>query len=360
MTAWKKIEYSGKGKKPPYWLEERIGTFKTSYRIRYRANKCLIQKTLKGTFEKWEDAFRVGEKLIASTRFGEREKPKSFITCAELCDEIVELKKSLAKGTYLQAEIYYRVHLKPFLEKECPYAANLNHSVWLKYKNKFRIKNPTKPLFGHWKFFSQLFIMAHEKGLIKEKIKIEYNEEKDDNKHLQAFIKHANEVWRKRVIVQRLTGQRPGIIRELKKSYVNKETGLVKIPKSISKNRKGYEFIIPKVGMKELNDLWDNGSDYFFPSRIDKKQPMDRCLNGWHETWERAEIDEGYTPHDLRHTFLTEKVKEPKINLPTLCFSCDLSYDVLSKTYLHLTGEDTDQIAQSSNANAKKIFGEAL
>lgn len=368
MSSWTKIPYSGKGKKPPYWLEMREGKSSTSYRFRYRANGCNIQKTIKGNFSKWEDAFKVAEKLIAAARFGERVKPKNFITCAELCDEIVELKKSKARGTYLQAEMFYRVHIKPFLELECPFASDLNASVWMKYRHRYRTKNPGKPLFGHCKFFSQLVRMASLKGLITI-FKVDYNEAKDDNKqlgqiipdkHIQAFIENANSVWRDRVIVQRLTGQRPGVIRQLKKEYVDLDTGIVTIPKEASKNRKTYQFKLPLIALNVLRKRASSESIYFFPNSHDKKKPMDPNINGWHEAWRRAKINKNYTPHDIRHTFLTEKVNEVGTNLPVLCYSCDLSYNMLRKTYLHLKGEDTDQIAIVSNSNAKRIFGDSL
>ena len=368
MTTWQKIPYSGKGKKPPYWLEMRVGKTQTYYRVRYRAKGCQIQKTIEGFFRKWEDAVNIGDQLIASARFSEKKKPKNFITCAELCDDIIEMKKPKSHGTYLNTRHYFNFHIKPFLDRECPYASDLTGLIWIKYKTEYRKKYPERPLFEHHKFFTQLFRYAALKGLIPT-TKLEFKEEKEDdraegqvipNAHLQAFIANANETWKKRVVIQRLTGQRPGIIKDLKKSYVNRETGLTKIPKRISKNRRGYEFMMPKMAMNELEPLWDNGSEYFFPQRGNLKKPIEPNLKSWHEAWNRAGINENYTPHDIRHTFLTEKVNEPGTNLPVLCYSCDLSYKMLSKTYLHLKGEDTEQIAQVSNANAKKIFGEAL
>lgn len=368
MTKWVKVPYSGRGRQPPYWLEMRQGKIEVSYRVRYRADGCQIQKTLDGPFSKWEDAFKAGEKLIATARFGERRKIKSFVTCAEICDEIVNLKKTKSKGTYEQAEIFFRVHIKPFLEAECPYITELDESVWMRYKHKYRINNPGKPLFGHWKFFSQLFRMAALKGYIPY-TKISFNERKEDNrqigqvipdKHLQLFIRFATDVWKDRCVIQRLSGQRPGIIRTLKKSYVDFSTGIVTIPKYASKNRRSYQFQMPDAALKLLKKRLEGDSPYFFPNRSTKSKPMDSHLKAWHQIWEKAGINQNYTPHDLRHTFLTDKVNEPGINLSVLCYSCDLSIKELTRTYLHLSGSDTKVIAEKSNAKAKKIFGDVL
>lgn len=363
MTSWQKIPHSGKGKPPPHWLEIRPGKFRTSYRV--RSSKDGIERVLKGEFQKWQDAEKAGEELIYKKRFGERPKPKSLVTCESLCDEIVELKKTKSKGTYEQAEVFFRVHIKPFLEVTCPYVADLNATVWQKYRNEFRLKHPGRPLFNHWKFFSQLFKVANDKGFIP-KTKLDYSQTKDDSRasgqvipdsHLRAFLEHANRNWRDRVMLQVLTGQRPGVIRRLQKSFVDFKRAVVSIPKAESKNRRTYQFVIPTAALEILNSRLENDSPYFFPSELDKKQPMDKHLTGWHNAWKRAGIKKGYTPHDVRHTFLTDKVNASGTNLAVLCYSCDLSLDELMRTYVHFKVEDTKALADASELRVATLIG---
>ncbi len=366
MTSWVKVPPVEKRKAPPHWLEMRTGKFGTSYRVRYRRDGIKIEEVLHGEFERWEDARKMGEALIAKLKYGDRPKPRNLVTTESLCNEIVELKKAKDPSTYEQAEIFFRVHIKPFLIEACPYASELNPTVWLRYKSEFRLKYPTRPLFNHWKFFGQLFKTAHEKGIIP-KTKLEYNQNKDDNRelgkvipsdHLQAFLREANKAWTDRAKLQRLTGQRPGVIRELKKEAVDFERGVASVRKAESKNRRNYEFKLPSAALDILRKRLDNGSPYFFPSEADKAEPMDKHLGGWHSAWKRAGIQQRYTPHDIRHTFLTDKVNTAGTNLAVLCYSCDLSLEELMKTYVHFKAEDTQSLADDSDKKAQIIFGE--
>lgn len=393
--VWKKIQHSGKGKPPPHWLEVGVGAYGTTYRVVYRRDGVNLRKVLDGEFKRWEDARATAEALIAKIKYGEKPKPKNLVTTEALCDEIVELKKAKDPSTYEQAESFFRLHLKPFLREACPYASDLNATVWLRYRNEFRLKHPDSPLFNHWKFFIQLFKMANEKGIIA-KTRLEYNQKKDDNRkpgqvippeHLQAFLVEANRAWTDRTKVQRLTGQRPSVIRRLQKSFVNLQTGVVSIPKSESKNRRAYQFKLPKAAIEILSGRLGNGSAYFFPSETDKNQPMDKHLKGWHNAWARAKglllqrSDEAarlgdqelasrlsesalsmpgdanpYTPHDIRHTYLTEKVNTAGTNLAVLCYSCDLSLEELMRTYVHFKAEDTQALADDSDSRAGALF----
>lgn len=367
MSGWKKVPHSGKGTAPPHWLQIRKGTHKTSYRVRHRRDGLDIEHVLEGDFDTWQDAREAGDALIFEKKFGAVPKPKNLVLCDTLCDEIVALKKSKDPSTYEQAEIFFRRHLKPFLQESCPYAADLNATVWLKYRNEFRLKHPESPLFNHWKFFVQLFKMANEKGIIP-KFKLEYSEKKDDNRaigmviptdRLQAFLKEANRAWTDRTIIQRLTGQRPSVIRRLKKDFIDFERRVAKIPKEESKNRRTYEFKIPKVALASLQERMGNGSPYFFPSERDKDKPMDKHLGGWNAAWRRAGFAGLYTPHDIRHTFLTEKVATAGTNLAVLCYSCDLSLEEMMRTYVHFKAEDTQALADDSDSRAAALFGGA-
>lgn len=367
MNSWQKISHpkKSKSKAPPYWLEVRNGKRGVRYRVVYRGEGVKLRKVLSGKFEKWEDARKVAETLIANLKYGEKPKPRNLITSESLCDEIVELKKSKDPSTYDKAESFFRLHIKPFLSQECPYAADLNSTVWLKYRSEYRIKFPERPLFDHWKFWVQLFKTANEKGIIP-KAKLDFNEKRDDDRksgqiikddQLLAFLAVANPKWQDRTKLQRLCGQRPGVIRRLKKDFVNFETGVVSIPKLESKNRRSYEFKLPAMALNILKSRIENGSPYFFPNGENKTQPMVKHLGGWHSAWKKAGITMGFTPHDIRHTFLTEKVNTPGTNLAVLCYSCDLSLDELMKTYVHFKAEDTQAIADASETKGQSLFG---
>lgn len=388
MSDWQKVPHAGKSKAPPHWLEVRRGKFVTSYRVRYRARGVVIEKVLDGDFgDDWKQAEAAGEKLISERRFGAKPKPKSQIMSETLCDEIVALKVSLDGDTHQQTESMMRVHLKPFLRGECAYqddsgtripcphqtylesgsciyASDLNPTSYLAYKTHYRLHRPKGSLFNHWKFWSMLLKYAFDKQILAQRFKLEYDEEREDfrkrgqiipDDHMKAFVGAANSNWRDRARLGRLTGQRPGLIRDLRKSQVNLETGICKVDKSDSKNRRGYSFIMPRQAIEILKSRLEidrvKDSPYFFPMETDHSRPMDKHLNGWHEAWARAGHDHGYTPHDLRHTYLTHKFKVSK-NHALVCYSCDLSLDEAMATYIHFEADDTRELAEQTAKEA--------
>jgi integrase len=202
-----------------------------------------------------------------------------------------------------------RKHLKPFLNGicsyssncefsiylesgACPVAADLNVTHYLAYKTHFRKHRPRGALFNHWKYWTMLFTHAFNKGLIKAPVKIEFDEEKEDFRKrgqlipdalFKAIIVSANRTWRHRAVVGRLCGQRPGVVRKLRKDQVDLSTGLMRVEKADSKNRRAYSFYLPPAAVRELQAQAERYPDspYFFPNELDHSKPMDKHLKGW-------------------------------------------------------------------------------
>jgi hypothetical protein len=389
MTAWVKIPDA------PYWLEIWKGPYKTSYRVFFRADGISIRKKLKGDFKSWKDAKKAGEILIGETKYGRKKKAKSEVATETLCDEIIGLSKTKSEATYEQTDIFMRVHIKPYLRGECayekkkvkgqeiiepcqhrpyidqgacPYASDLNPTTWLMYKTHIRLHRPTVALFNHWKFFGMLFNYAHGKGILPKPIKLEFDEEKEDDRkpgilmsdeEFRKLIGASEPTWVHRSSLQRMTGQRPGVIRKLRKNQVNFDTGVVLVEKADSKNRRRYSFVLPEQALETLKGrlLRKNvmASPYFFPQSGDPSQPMDRSLTGWHSAIARAGINPDFTPHDLRHTFLTHKFKSSP-NPALVCYQCDLSLEEAMKTYIHFSAEDTRGLAEETAAQASSYL----
>jgi integrase len=352
--------------KPSAHLEVRTGIRKISFRVNYRQHGIKLRQVIDEDLdlEDWQRASKLAEEMIYKARFGDGPKDKDLTRSEDLCDEIVKLKESKSRATYEQTEIFFRKHIKPYLNDHCPYAADLNATVWLNYKNHIRLQNPKVTLFNHWKFFTMLFKYAHEKGILKAPIKLSYDEEKEDfratgmvipDEHLKKMIANANTTWRDRMILQRFTGQRPGVIRKLRKDQVNLETGHATVQKEDSKNRRKYSFYMPGPCLEILRRRAAGDSPYFFPSLKTPTQPMDKHLTGWYGALERAGIREEYTPHDLRHTFLTEKFKKTD-NPALVCYQCDLSLEEAMETYIHFDAEDTRVIAEDSSRRALELL----
>lgn len=378
-TSWDKYyEKNRRGEEVlvPF-VEVRRGTRKTSFRVNYRQDGVKLRKRIRVTDPK--EVAKEAERIIYNAKFGEKATPKSQVRCETLADEIVKLRESKADATYEQIEIFCRLHIKPFLNEHCPYAANLSNAVWLNYKNHLRLKNPHVSLFNHWKFFGMLCRYARQKGILKEIVKLDFDEEKEDFREeglvisdtdFQKIIAAAtsSRAWRDRLILQRLTGQRPGVIRKLRKDQVNLQSGRVIVEKADSKNRRKYDFLMPAPAIEILRQRIElerakillgkkkEESPYFFPMETDQSRPMDKHLGGLRSILKKAKVSEAYTPHDIRHTFLTHKFKESK-NPALVCYQCDLSLEEAMETYIHFDAEDTRVIAEESAAWATAVLG---
>ncbi len=416
VITWEKVSVpEGSKRKPQPFLEVRRGKRRTSYRVNYRQDGLKLREVL-GSFDDWREAERAAEAIIGKAKYGEKPKEKSLVRTDELLDELVRLREdpSVAAATLEQIEIFSRVHMKPFLNGECAYlepekglvtcphasylesgkceyAAELKPHVYLNYKAHFRAHNPKGALFNHWKYFTMLFKYAFEKGLLERPFKLAFDEQKEDFRKvgqviaddlLETFLECANRTWRDRALLGRLEGQRPGLYRKLRKAQVNLETGIVKVDKEDSKNRRAYDFVLTAPSIQILKSRLEleyvKDSPYFFPSEADHSKPMDKHLKGWHSAWKRARelieaaaaelesqgdlvgaakerqlaagiklAEDGFTPHDLRHTYLTIEFKVSK-NVALICYSRDLSLEEAQDTYLHFTAEDTRKVAEES------------
>jgi integrase len=378
VTDWAKIP------KAPYYLEIREGKYRTSYRVNWRAEGHNLREILEPSYSSRDEALKDlksaikrADRRIADVRFGEKEKPKEYVRTEDLCDEIVRLKESKDPATYKQAELFFRLHIKPFLVEHCPYASELNATTWLKYKNAIRLKDPTVSLFNHWKFFVQLGKYAFEKGLIPAKLKLEYNEKREDfrerglvisdddfQKILAAAtpkylgkIERIHPKWRDRIVLQRGTGMRPGEVRDLQADRVTIGTAVdgrrcarISLRQEDTKTRQARSFVVTDPAVLEVLErrLARAEGPYLFPSETDPGKPMAASLNGWKAILRRAGVNPNYTPHDLRHTYLTKMFKTAA-NPALICFQAGLSLEEAQKTYLHFTADDTFALAESAS-----------
>lgn len=342
---------------PSPYVDVREGARKTSFRVNFRQDGHDLRDTLKGDFKSWKDAQALAEKLIFNAKAAGQPKAVSLVRCETLCDEIVTLKQSKSAATHQQAEIFFRLHIKPFLNDHCPYASELNATVWLKYKNWLRLKDPTVALFNHWKFFVQLARYAYDRGLIPQRLKLEFSEDREDNRARGMVMPDsdfwklagvASRVWRDRITIQWFTGMRPGEVRWLRKDRWDQASRTVSLKKEDTKTRQARQFRVTPQVATVLAARMPSDSPYFFPNERDHSKPMDKHLGGWKSALTKAGMaGAGYTPHDLRHSYLTRMFKSAG-NPALICYQAGLSLEEAQKTYLHFTAADTQTIADLS------------
>lgn len=393
MARWVKVPHKYEA---VFQLEKREGVRKISFRYRFRKDGFDIEGTLNpykddGSLRQVKDLSEEAERLISKERNREKALPASLVRSETLCDQVVEFKKKADQkdtATYDQAETIARLHIKPFLRKECAYekddgfackhfdyinngsaiyASELNATTWLSYKTHLRQHRPEQRLFNHWKIWVQICNLAHSKGYIKEKIKLDFNEKKEDprergqripEEHFKGFLRCANQTWHDRALLQKMTLQRPGVIRKLRKEQFNSRTRKLIVKRLDSKNRTiDYGFMLPQAAIDILTRRLETvPGPYFFPSRGDENKHMDTSLKGWHSAWKKTGVAEEYTPHDIRHTELTRRFKKA-INPALLCYQADLSLEEAMETYIHFEAEDTMPIAEESQTMIADFLG---
>jgi integrase len=369
VSGWQRVQK----RNAPDWLYELIGKKGSSYWVRYRKGNARFERRIEGRIDSWLDAHRIGQKMLDEYRpttapNASEAMPGAMARCEDLCEEIVAQKRALSAATFEQTKIFMRKHLIPWLKANCPNAKDLNPTIWARYKADKRIANPRIALFNHWKFFVMLFKYAHEKGALKEKFKLVFKEKREDfrargliisDDHIDLLMKYGNQVWRDRIMLQRVTGMRPGEARGLRIDRVNLVTGVIKLLAEDTKTRTEREFTIldPDVlAMLRKRATAAQGSPFFFPSRANRQVAMDRALTGWDGAIAKAnkELAErrepampDYTPHDLRHTWLSVMFRGGE-SPGLICFYAGLSIDEAQKTYLHFTAADTLGIARAA------------
>jgi hypothetical protein len=67
-----------------------------------------------------------------------------------------------------------------------------------------------------------------------------------------------------------------------------------------------------------------------------------------------------WTPHDLRHTRLTELGKTSGINHAVTCYQHDLSLDEWMATYAHFEASDTLPISEDAERRAQSLLSDAV
>jgi integrase len=107
-----------------------------------------------------------------------------------------------------------------------------------------------------------------------------------------------------------LTGQRPGEISGMRWSEVDEEAGLWTIPPERAKNRQENRVPLGRTALdvlKQARVYSLDDCDFVFQSSYKPEQPLSRAAIGKavKRHWSEMEIEEKFTPHDLRRTLRT-------------------------------------------------------
>lgn len=262
-------------------------------------------------------------------------------------------RKRKAPNTYKMA-FYSCQRLLPFLETYT--MRQITDSVWDRYIEYAHENYPGTKLGYDRRHLLMMLKRLHEKGAISEMPKLHIPEEKPARRRallkteIEAMFKNSEGSIKGLLYFMYFMGCRPGEALGAMWSEVNLETGMWHIPASRVKTRTGRSIKINSTVLAWLKERHAKASSpYIFPSRLNLKKPLDRYNKQWGRMLEKARLRADITPYHLRHTFLTEaakKVRSGSLNLVMITSYTGTSIEQFEKTYLHIDGEDTKDVAE--------------
>jgi integrase len=338
-----------------------------------------LRHVLKGPFKTWKEASQACEEAVYTARYGKaRTAATALVRCEDLVKRIMELfydpkKDTNEHKTWEHADNHYRCHIVPWLNEHCPYAKDLTALVWVAYK-VFRVSaNPRAAIRHDRTYFAKMMKLAVTEKILDKPFELAYDPKKEDKReegkvipavHMAKILEHAPRVstkWLDRIIVQRKTCMRPGETRKLRKDrvtfHLRREPGhdlpflVMKISLKAEdvKTRDPRSFYVRDLEVIRTlcrrHEIAGDSPYYFTAQASGGTKPMGQDLGGFESILDRAGLDRKlYTPHDFRHTGITELVRRTN-QYAQICEMVGMSLEELDETYCHLNEDDTLGVA---------------
>ncbi len=284
----------------------------------------------------------------------EKAKSRQTKTALELFDLWLARKEALKKAPATISSIKAtRKYLAPYLEIMVPeeITAEWWESTYID-EVKITAENQDRKFFNDRKwllsFLKQLVDdgqLARAPRLInpdsKESVGKVYSDE--DVATLLNFAQ--NEDLHLAILMAATMGMRRGEVFALKVDRVDIKKKLIRLKREDTKTRKARTFAISEACFPYLMERTKTGSPWIFPSKADLKVSLhkDGYMTAWNNLKSMTGIEGRF--HDLRHTFLTKAFNAPGSNAAQICAYAGLSLEVAERVYLHLTEEDSRQVA---------------
>lgn len=261
-------------------------------------------------------------------------------------------RKKRAPATYEMA--YYSVQaLLPFFETYT--MRQITDRAWDEYKEYMAQMKPGRLLKYDRRHLLMMLKRLHSKGIVREMPELHLEEPgakrrrvltKDE---IDAILKHAEGAIYGLSLFMYKMGCRPGEALGATWSEFDLDKGIWNIPAARTKTRTARSIKLNSKVQEWLHDRFVSQGTYFvFPSRLDNSKPIDRYNKQWDRMIEKAGLSKDITPYLLRHTFLTEcakQVRHGKVNLVQITTYAGTSINEFERTYLHIEGEDTKEVA---------------
>lgn len=293
---------------------------------------------------------RAKNKRVAALIKAGKKKPGSLIRFDELADDLLKQKKLKASKTFISAVTHLKLHLLPWLSRNCPYAINFDESTWDQYIVDQAAINPRRKLFNDRKHMHQLLDLAGKKGALSRIMKLKNPDPKRKkgkrftDEEIKRLIKAASPVLRLQIMMAFLMGMRRKEILSLAWADIDESRQVLTLRQENVKTRNERSCVINPQVWTELMKVRRTGP-YVFASRKTPRVPMKDNKTAWQACKRRAGVTGRF--HDLRHTFLSNAFHRYKLPPMDVCAYAGLSIEMAQRVYLHPDEEDTRHISNA-------------
>lgn len=281
--------------------------------------------------------------------FGEGTIKRGRKLCGELFPEFIDQKRIKSPATVYSIENSWK-HLEPYIGRMLP--EEIDEKWWeaVYIPQKRRETTQDRKFFNDRKWLAMFLLSLKRLGVIKKTPElINPDPERAAGKvftdeEVAALLANADADLSLQILMAVTMGMRKGEIMGLSWDRIDMRKRTITLRAEDTKIRKARKFGISDVVYERLKERAGKGQVWLFPSPVDptQRQRSDGNKSAWETCRDRSGVTGRF--HDLRHTFLTVAFKT-STNPALICHYAGLSLEEAQRTYLHLTEEDTRQVA---------------
>jgi integrase len=253
-------------------------------------------------------------------------------------------------------------HLKPNLGHID--VCDFKEEHWKRYAKAFYSQNPTGKLFNKRKLMMKILNYARKKNLVQESFTLAIDDAPEregrvlTDLELAGILKHTtSRTLPLQVRIARYMGMRKDEVLALRRDEVDVINRVINLdrPDTKTKHHKRSMAIAPEVLGGLLLQLQSHTEPEVFPSRESGAQKDN------HANWDRAvkaaraagDFEGHATFHDLRHSFITQKLLVEKHSIVDVSEYVGTSVEILQERYIHHKAEHTRHLVEAAGAKKR-------
>jgi integrase len=262
-------------------------------------------------------------------------------------------RKKKSKKTYEMA-VYAVKALMPFFESYT--MRQITDRAWDEYKEYSEQINPGRLLRYDRAALMMMLKKLQKKGIVREMPDLEYSDPGYRRRRaltkteVDAILANSKTTLFGLCLFMIKMGCRPREALHAKWDEFDLLRGIWNIPAERTKTRTARSIKLNPTVLEWLlmHRLVYGETRFVFSSRLDSSRPVDSYAKQWSRMLKTAKLPSDISPYYLRHTFLTEcakRVRDGKVSLVQITTYAGTSIREFERTYLHIEGEDTKDVA---------------